>query len=230
MPSLLARIRSLVTAQAHHQIDEIENPQVMAAQVLRDLGDDLQQANQALVVSLGAEKQLQRQREAAGVEAADWEQKAERLLQAGDEHKARSALERAVQSRSRAQALETPLGASQRATVRLREQVQHLKAELETARSRAAVIAANQTAATALGSAARATDSYTRAIDRAQQMDRLSQKASRYESEAEAAAELLNEDGRFEREVARVDLQVEVEARLAEMKARFAGAAVSPVN
>lgn len=230
MPSLLNRIRNLITAQAHHQIDEIENPQVMAAQVLRDLGDDLQQANQALVVSLGAEKQLQRQHEAAGAESTDWDLKAERLLQAGDEDKARSALERAVQARSRTLALETPLAAAQRATARLREQVQRLKAELETARGRAAVITANQTAATALGSAARASDSYTRAMDRAQQMDRLSQKASRYESEAEAAAELLNEDGRFEREVARVDLGVEVESRLAELKARLAGSPASPFN
>lgn len=230
MPSLLHRIRSLVTAQAHHQIDGIENPQVMAAQVLRELGDDLQQSNQALVVSLGAEKQLQRQREAAGAEAADWEQKAERLLQSGDEIRARGALERAVQARSRSQALETPLAAAQRATARLREQVQRLKAELETAHGRAAVINANQTAATALGSAARASDSYTRAMDRAQQMDRLSQKASRYESEAEAAAELLNEDGRFEREVAQVDLVAAVDARLAELKARLAGRPAVPDN
>ncbi|AXQ30935.1 PspA/IM30 family protein [Solimonas sp. K1W22B-7] len=230
MPSLFYRIRSLVTAQAHHQIDEIENPQVMAHQVLRELGDDLQQANQALVISLGAEKQLQRQREAAGSEAADWELKAERLLKAGDEDKTRSALERAVQMRSRAQALETPLAAAQRATVRLREQVQRLKSELETARGRAAIISANQTAANALGSAARASDSYTRAMDRAQQMDRLSQKAARFESEAEAAAELLNEDGRFEREVAQVDLGVEVAARMAELKARLAGDSVPPSN
>jgi len=230
MPSLLHRIRSLVTAQAHHQIDEIENPQVMAAQVLRELGDDLQQANQALVVSLGAEKQLQRQREAAGAEAADWELKAERLLESGDEIRARGALERAVQSRDRSQALETPLAAAQRATARLREQVQRLKAELETARGRAAVINANQTAATALGSAARASDSYTRAMDRAQQMDRLSQKASRCESEAEAAAELLNEDGRFEREVAQIDLAAAVDARLAELKARLAGRPAVPAN
>jgi len=222
MPSLFTRIRSLVTAQAHYQIDEIENPQVMAAQVLRELTDDLQEANRALVVSLGAERQLERQREATRNEAADWEQKAERLLRAGDEPKARTALERAVQLRSREQALETPLQASQRATLRLREQVQRLKTELETARGRAAVINANQTAATALGSAARATDSYTRAMDRAQQMDRLSQKASRFESEAEAAAELLNDEGRFEREVAQVDLSVEVEARFAELKARLA--------
>lgn len=222
MPSLIARIRSLVTAQAHHQIDEIENPQVMAAQVLRELGDDLQGANHALVISLGAEKQLLRQREAAQIEATDWEAKAERLLKGGDEAKARSALERAVQMRSRAQGMETPLAAAQRATVRLREQVQRLKSELETARGRAAVISANQTAATALGSAARAGDGYSRAMDRAQQLDRLSQKASRYESEAEAAAELLNDDGRFEREVAQLDLGVEVEARLAELKARLA--------
>lgn len=228
MPSLIARIRSLVTAQAHHHIDEIENPQVMAAQVLRELGDDLQRANQALVIALGAEKQLGRQREAAGSEAADWELKAERLLKAGDEPRARTALERAVQLRARAQALEAPQAAAQRATARLREQVQRLKSELENARGRAAIISANQTAATVLGTAARAGDSYTRAMDRAQQMDRLSEKASRYESEAEAAAELLNEDGQFEREVAQVDLTVEVEARFAELKARLAGGATNP--
>ena len=41
MASLFARIRNVVAANAHHQVDQIENPQIMANQVLRDLGEEV---------------------------------------------------------------------------------------------------------------------------------------------------------------------------------------------
>lgn len=222
MASLMARIRELVTAHAHHSLDQAENPDVMAQQVLRDLGDDIQSAQRALVAALGAEKSLERSRAQFQAEAADWERKAENLLRAGNETLARGALERAVAARHRAAEQEAPLATAQRSVARLREQVEQLKREWEGARARAAQINANQAAATALGLASQGGDHYSRAMDRAQRLDRLSRKAARFECEVEAATELLDEQTRFERETAAADQVAAVDSAFAALKARVA--------
>jgi phage shock protein A len=228
MASLFARIRNVVVANAHHSVDQIENPHIMANQVLRDLGEEVQATRRSLVAALGAERQLLRQREAMRKEAAEWEQKAERMLAAGDEKLARSTLERAVSLKSAAGALEGPIATAQRTTVRLREQMQRLRSEWDNTRNRVAVISANQAAAEALGNVGQAADSYSRAMDRVHSLDELSRKASSMESEADAAAELLNEQESLERAVSAHDQAAAVDAAMAELKARLASKSPAP--
>lgn len=220
MATLFARIRNVVVANAHHAIDEAENPQVMAQQVLRDLGEEVQATRRSLVAALGAERHLLKQRESMQQEAAEWDGKAERLLESGDEKLARAALERAVSLKSATSALEGPLTTAQRTTARLREQMQRLRSEWDNTRNRVAVISANQAAAEALGSVTHASDAYSRAMDRVQSLDDLARKAGALESEADAAAELLNEQENLERAVSAHDQAVAVDSALAELKAR----------
>jgi phage shock protein A len=221
MSSLIARIREMVHAHAHHSLDEAENPDVMAQQVLRDLTDDIQAAQRALVVAVGAHKRLEQERVRLGEDGAAWDAKAEALLRAGNEGLAREALQRAVGTRAQAQARDRPLAAAQRAAERLRMQVDQLKRELTEAQIRAAEIRANQTAAEAAGVAVRFRDHYSRAMQRAQKMDRLAEKAGGFEAEADAASELLAEEQGLDREAERVTIAVEVDAAMAALKARI---------
>lgn len=222
MASLFSRIRNVVVANAHHAVDQAENPQIMANQVLRDLGEEVQATRRSLVAALGAERHLLKQREAMHQEAAEWEAKAERLLESGDEKLSRSTLERAVSLRSAAAALEHPVATAQRTTARLREQMQRLRGEWDNTRNRVAVISVSQAAAEALGSVGQASDSYSRAMDRVHSLDELSRKAQRMESEADAAAELLNEQESLERAVSAHDQAAAVDSAMALLKERLA--------
>ncbi len=222
MASLFSRIRNVVVAQAHDAVDQIENPQIMANQVLRDLGGDVQATRRSLVAALAAERHLLKQRDIMSREAADWEQKAERLLESGEDQLARSAMERAVSLKSTAGAQDAPIATAQRSVQRLREQMQRLKSEWDNTRNRVAVISANQTAAAALGTASQASDSYSRAMDRVHQLDELSRKASRLECEADAAAELLNEQESLEQAVEAHDQAAAVEAAMTALRNRLA--------
>jgi phage shock protein A len=228
MASLFARIRNVVVANAHHAVDQAENPHVMANQVLRDLGEEVQHTRRSLVAALGAERHLLKQRDAMQKEAAEWEQKAERLLESGDDKTARSALERGVSLKSAATALEHPIATAQRTTQRLREQMARLRAEWDNTRNRVAVISANQAAAEALGTASLASDSYSRAMDRVASLDDLSRKAASMESQADAAAELLNEQESLERAVSAHDQARAVDSAMAELKARLAQKSPAP--
>lgn len=228
MATLFGRIRNVVIANAHHAVDQAEDPHIMASQVLRDLGEEVQATRRSLVAALGAERQLLKQREAMQREAAEWDAKAERLLVAGDEKLARGALERAVSLKSAATGLDTPVATAQRTTARLREQMQRLRAEWDHTRNRVAVISANQAAATALGTVAQASDAYSRAMDRVASLDELSRKAGGMEAEADAAAELLDEQESLERAVSAHDQAAAVESAMAALKQRVAAAAPSP--
>ncbi len=228
MASLMARIREMVNAHAHHALDEAENPDVMAQQVLRDLTADIHAAQRALVVAMGARKRLEREQARLREDASAWESKAETLLRAGDERLAREALQRTVSGRAQAQALEAPLASALQAQQRVRQQVEQLRREMAEAQIRAAQIRASQTAAVAAGAALDFRDHYSRAMARAQQMDRLAQKAGGLEAEAAAAAELVDEAQGLDREAERVSVAVEVDAALAALKARVqAASAVS---
>lgn len=227
MTSLLSRIREMVSAHAHHALDEVEDAHVMAQQLLRDLSAELQGAQSALVAALGAEKRLQHERERLLADAREWEGKAEALLRAGDETLAREALERAVGARSQAQARERPLASAQQSVQRVRVQVDQLKREFAQAQMRASEIRASQTAAEAAGAAGRFKDHYSRAMERAQRLDRLAQKAGGLEAEAEAAAELMDESQRLDRAAERAGVAAQVDAAFAELKRRVGAASDS---
>lgn len=225
MATLFARIRGLMVARAHEAVDRAEDPQVMSHQLVRDLTNELAAANRGLVAALGAERQLQRSRERMGKEAEDWERNAETLLRKGDEGLTREALERAVSLRQGASALVQPLERAGRTVERLRGQVGRLRTELCRVRQRVAVIDVQQTAAHALRGAGAADDAYTRALDRAQELDRYERKAETGECEAEAAGELLDEQDRLERRVAHAGADAAVDEAMAALRARLAAQA-----
>lgn len=220
--SLLVRIREMVSAHSHHALDEIENPQVMSQQMLRELGDDLARANHALVTALGAEKHLLRQQAQSRAEAAEWNTRAERMLVSSGEALARSALERAVAAEARAVEQEKPLETARNGVQRLRDQAARLKQEWDSARVRCAQIAANQQAAEALGAATKFSDQYSRAMERARRLDQLSRKSAVFDCEAEAASELLGEQEKLDVEITRVERDTAVNDAMAALKARIA--------
>lgn len=222
MATLLSRIRGLVAAQAHRAVDRAENPQLMSHQLVRDLTTELANANRGLVAAMGAERQLRRSRERMEQEAADWERNAETLLRKNEEGLTREALERAVALRQGVEALAQPLQRAAGAVERLRGQVGRLRAELGRVRQRVAVIDVHQAAALALRRAGHADDAYTRALDRAQELERYERNAESTDCAAEAAGELLDEQDRLERSVARLSADAAVDEALAALRRRLA--------
>lgn len=219
--SVFVRLREMVTAHSHHVLDQAENPHVMAQQILRDLGEDLARAHQALVTAVGAVKALERQQEQARAESAQWRQRAERMLAQHREDLARGALDRALTAEAQIAEQEAPLASARATATRLRQQVDQLRSEWDAARAKCAQIAANQNAAEVLGAAGRLGDHYARALDRVQRLDRLSRTAAEWDCRAEAATELLGERQRLDRELQRSDRDVAVNHELAALKARL---------
>lgn len=220
--SLLQRVRDLVTAHSHDALDRVEDPQVMAQQILRDLEAELARIDHALVKAGGTTKLLERQQAQARQEADRWRLQARRMLEQQREDLARSALDRALDAETQARDLEPPLANAKRTAERLREQAQLVRREWDGARRRCVQITANQRTAQALGVAGRLGDVHSRSLERAQRLERLSLKSAEWDCDAEAATELLGEHQRLEREVGRVDRSAALDTELAALKLAMA--------
>jgi phage shock protein A len=216
--NLMTRIRTMIHAQAHHALDQAENPQALAQQLLRELTEDLQRAQAGLVTALAAHRRLEKERGQCTADADAWERKAAGLLKAGDETNARAALERAVLARARAEAQQVSIDSARTATQRVQRQVDQLRQELEQTRLRAAQISAAQTAAEASGIARDLGDHYSRSQARGREMERLMQRAGGLEAEMEAASELIDTEQRLDRAASAAVLQTDVDAALAALK------------
>lgn len=220
MASVMFRIREMIQAQAHQALDDVEPPRALAQQLLRDLGDEIQRAQRALVLALAAQKRLQHERQRAEEEADTWAQRAEALLRAGDEGMARAALERAALGRRRGAGQAGSQAAVDANVDRARAQLERLKRELAEARLQAARIDAADTAAKVTGVF---DDAYTRSAARAGTLERLLHKAGGAACEAEAAAQLLDEQTALSDAVGAAELNADVDAALAELKRRVRG-------
>ncbi len=219
--NLMTRIRTMINAQAHHSLDQTENPQVMAQQLLRELSEDLQAAQSSLVTALAAQRRLEKERGQCETDAQSWEHKAVVLLKAGDEPNARAALERAVSARARATAQDASIESARSSVQRVKHQVDQLRRELEQTRLRAAQISASQTAAEASGIARHLGDHYSRSQARGREMERLMQRAGGMEAAIEAASELIDADQQLDRVASAVDLRADVDLAMAALKQRL---------
>lgn len=227
MPTLLNRIYDVVSAEAHAAVTRLEHPQAMAQHLLRALADELQAAQGALAGALAAECRLRRGGERLAQDGAQWRERAERCLRAGDEPLARQALGRALARQHSAAALEQPLQTARRAVERARTRVERLGEELERVRVRVTVIDAQCAAAQALhgASPARALE---RALSRGAELERFESQAAALDCEAEAAAELLDQQDRLERDVARLETEAAVEQALSELRGKIAATPPQP--
>ncbi|TJY65059.1 PspA/IM30 family protein [Sinimarinibacterium sp. CAU 1509] len=221
--NLMTRIRTMINAQAHQALDQAENPQAMAQQLLRELTEDLQRAQSSLVTALAAQRRLERERSQCDADADAWERKAAVLLKAEDEPNARVALERAVLARARGAAQDTSIESARCSVQRVRHQVDQLRRELEQTRLRAAQISASQTAAEASGIACHLGDHYSRSQARGREMERLMQRAGGLEATMEAASELMDADQQLDRAATAANLKADVDSALEVLKRRLQG-------
>jgi phage shock protein A len=228
MTTLLARIRGLLRAQAHRMVDRAEDPQLMAYQLLRDLGRERAAANRSLIAAMGAQRQLQSSRERMIEAAQGWDVSAEALLRKGQERLTREALERAAGLRHSAAGLEASLERAERAVERLRIRGERLRCEFERVRQRVAAMDVNRAESRALHGAAEADDAYSRAVLRAQELDRYERKSQLAVCEEEAVGEVLDREDQLERDVAHIDMDAAVDMALEALRRRIASQPMTP--
>ena len=218
---LISRINDLFLANAHHAIDQAENPEVMLKQVIRDMDRNIHDARGAVISAVAGEKQLGFQVEHHRRVSADLERKAETALKAGREDLAREALARRIDHDRIATDLERSRSGASEICTRLKTQLDTLLAKRADAFRRKEVLIARQRAAEARSRLSRSLAAANIDDTSGEKITRMQQRVVEMEAEAAAVIEVLEEPKQVEKDIAEIETAAQVDEALAALKARL---------
>lgn len=190
---IFARLSDLLKANVNDLIDRAEDPEKMVKQIILDMQKELGTSTQALGKAVASERMAEKQYKNAEALSKDWENKAKAALAAGDTELAKKALANKVKVDEDVANYKEMYETISNQTDAIREQVELLKAKLEEAKSRQAMlIARSQMADTQkqLAKSIGGMDSSS-SFDK---MNKMEDKIARKEAEAQAFAEIAGTD------------------------------------
>lgn len=186
---IFSRIGDVLKANINDMIDRAEDPEKMVKQIILDLQKEVSQATQALGKAMASERMAKRQYENAIKTSADWEAKAKAALNAGEVELAKKALSNKVKADEDVKQYGQMHEQISAQTAQVREQVEAMKAKLEEAKSRQAMLIARSQMAKTQKDLAQSVGGMdaSSALDK---FNRMEEKVSRQEAEAAAFADI----------------------------------------
>jgi len=186
---LFSRLGTLIRSNINELINKAEDPEKMLNQVLVDMKTQLVEAKKQVAVAIADEKRLKKQYEAEAAKATDWERKAMLAVKAGDDDLARAALARKADHEEVAHTLKQQWDAQKESVAQLKDALRGLDAKIEEAKRKRNILVSRQKRAEAQKTINETLSSInsTSAFDT---FERMSDRVTQIEAEAEAASEL----------------------------------------
>jgi phage shock protein A len=156
MQQFAQRLNDLLRANAHHAIDQMEEPERMLKQYLRELDQEIRDIRLQLAKAVAGEKRLQQQAEGLRKQMANLAGQAAAALEEGEEDLARAALDRKFDLEESAQSLEDAHRQAARSVAEVRQRLGRSETQREQARHTRVSLVARYRAAATLHSMGRA--------------------------------------------------------------------------
>lgn len=216
---MFSRMADIVKSNINELLDRAEDPEKLIRQMIREMEEAVNKATASVGTAVANQKRLERQYHEKQAQSEDWQRKAERAVEAGEDDLARRALERRAVFEKAVEDLAPAMEESRQTATQLREQLRELKAKLEEARTRQGTLMARHHAAEARKKLAQSISGL--GADAFSSFERFEQRVETSEAEAEAHAEVAGEMADVEREVRDLDRAASVEDELLALKARL---------
>ncbi len=216
---IFARMADILKANINELLDRAEEPDKMIRQMVREMEEAVNKATASVGTALANQKRLERQHQEKVAQVEDWQRRAERAVEAGDDELARRALERKAVFQKMRDELHTALEESRRTVDQLKTQLGELKVKLEEARAREGALVARHRAAQARKQMAQSMSGL--GSNAFSSFERFEQKIESTEAEAEAYEEMASDEGDIEKQIRQLDTGKQVESELAQLKARL---------
>lgn len=217
--ALFKRIRDITAASVNDVLDKAEDPVKMINQFLRDMEEDIAEAEVAVAKQIAIEKRFKEQRDEAAVLVQKRADQAQKALEMGNEDLARRALQDKREQQDRSTTFSAEYDKAKILADDLRGKLEQMKDELLKMKGRREMLVARADAAKvqkqinhAMGGFG--SDSATRGFAR------MEEKVNQMEAEAEASNELRSPSRSLDEEFKQFDSGVEDE--LAALKAKLA--------
>ena len=214
------RLSDLLKANVNDLIDRAEDPEKMVKQIIIDMQKELSKSTQAYGKAKASERLAEKQYQAAVQTSADWESKAKAALAAGDQELAKKALAKKVKSDENVASYKEMYETISTQTEAIGDQVEVLKAKLEEAKSRQAMLIARSKMADTQKTLAKNVGGFD-ASSSLEKFDRMEEKIIRKEAEADAFTEIAGAKDDTEDEFAKIETDSKVDAELQRLRAEM---------
>ena len=211
-----SRISDILKSNINEMLDRAEEPDKMIRQMVRDMEEAVGKATASVGTAVANHKRLERQFNDKQSQVAEWQGKAERAVEAGEDALARRALERKAVFAKAAEDLAPAVEESRQTAEQLREQLRELKTKLEEARTRQGTLIARHQAAQARKRLAQSISGLGE--DAFSSFERFEQKVEESEAEAAAHTEISGEMESLEKEIRQIEVDHSVDDELKALK------------
>ncbi len=216
---LFKRMRDISMAQLNHLLDKAEDPVKMLDQYMRDMEEDIAEAEKSVAKQIALEKKLHQQLAEAREMVEKRQAQAVQALEQEKEDLARRALEDKKRHQAKVDDLEGQWQVAKTNADQLKDQLQQMKDEYETLKGKKQTLQARAEAAKAQKTINQAFSGLGTGSAR-KGFDKMEEKVLQLESEAEASNELRAGSTSLDKELESLGA-TDVDRELAELRAKL---------
>ncbi len=193
--NVFQRISDILSANLNDWAEQFEEPEVMLRQAVREMEAAIDQSTEQTAKAMASQKLLAKEMQRNIAQREQWQSRAEKAVEAGDDEMARRAIARKNECNTLVEGINDQLALAQESSRSLQRQLAAMKAKLAEAKRNLATLAARKRAADFRKKLDRQALAVSAPHDESafSKFDRLQAKVERVEAEAEALAELRNE-------------------------------------
>ncbi|GIP38798.1 phage shock protein A [Paenibacillus sp. J31TS4] len=218
---IFKRLRDLTAASINDLLDRAEDPVKMLNQFLRDMEQDIMDAEAAVAKQIAVEKKFKQQYEEAEEMVQKREAQAMKALEQNNEDLARRALEDKKQHQTRFEEMHKQYVIAKDNADRLRKQLSEMKDEYSKMKNKKDLLVARAEAAKAQKQINQAMSGFG-SDNAARGFDRMSEKVLQMEAEAQASSDLRDSNRTLDDELNKLGSNDGVDDELAALKAKLA--------
>jgi phage shock protein A len=218
---IFKRLRDLTMASINDLLDKAEDPVKMLNQFLRDMEEDITEAEAAVAKQIAIEKKFQQQYQEAEEMVNKRGEQAMKALEQGNEDLARRALQDKKEQQARYDELKRQYDIAKENADRLRDQLAEMKDEFTKMKNKRELLVARAEAAKAQKQINQAISGFG-TDNAAKGFSRMEEKVLQLEAEAQASGEVVAKNRSLDDEFKELGKNDGVEDELAALKAKLA--------
>ena len=218
---IFKRLRDLTAASINDLLDKAEDPVKMLNQFLRDMEEDIMEAESAVAKQIAIEKKFKIQLEEAQEMVLKRQEQAVKALEQNNEDLARRALEDKKEHQTRYDEMVKQHAIAKTNADQLRNQLTEMKDEFNKMKNKKDLLVARAESAKAQKSINQAMSGFG-TDNAAKGFDRMSEKVLQMEAEAQASGELRSSNRSLDDELDKLGGGSAVDDELAALKASMA--------
>jgi phage shock protein A len=219
---VFSRLSDILKSNINDLLDKAEDPEKMVKQIIIDMQKELTTATQNLGKAKASERLAQKKMDDAVKVAASWEAKAKAALSQGNQDLAKQALAKKVRADEEVATYTEMYESISTQTDAIEDQVEVLKAKLDEAKSRQAMLIARSQMADTKKALAKSQGGFDGA-SALEKFDRMEEKIQCKEAEADAFAEIGGGDADLIESFDQIEKDAKVDAELARLMAEMNG-------